>query len=246
MSFLVCSIIILVLLCLTLPNSQSTGYWVWTQSDLKQLQNTDEITIYQGNFIHINGKFSFRRKGIGIQSLHGRSVTLLVRVYQLPPVGFFTSQVNYLVNEWQQKGVSIKGIQIDYDSPSSKLNEYGLFLKNLNKTYDRHFLSITGLSSWLADNIKGLNDLEPYINYVAIQFYQAFYPVYKTEHYIKDLKNLTLNYKVGVTTSVKFDRYTFEETSYYVGKLIFLNGNQLKKTVNKKVLGTKTLCQYKE
>ncbi len=228
--FLGCLISLSVALYLKNSNVQSTaGYWVWKPSDLKQLQNTDEIIIYQGNIIHTNGKFSFRKKGIDIQRLQGRKVTLLVRVYQLPPVEFFTSQINYLINEWQQKGVSIKGIQIDYDSPSSKLNEYGAFLHSLNGTYGRNFVSITGLSSWLTDNIKGVNDLKPYIDYVAIQFYQAFLPVYKTEHYIKRLKGLKIDYKVGVTTSAKFDRYTFDETPHYVGKLVFLNGNQLNK-----------------
>jgi hypothetical protein len=212
----------------TLLNKSPTGYWVWRESDLKQLSKLDEIVIYQGEFYNTNGESTFKKKGISIQDLKGRSVTLLLRAYQLPSVSFFTHQVDYLINEWQQKGVTIKGIQIDYDSPASKLHEYGDFLKSLNQTYKPSFVSITGLSSWMADNIKGLNDLAPYIDYVAIQFYQDFHPVYNAGNYIKRLKTLTLNYKVGVTPSPKFERFTFEQTPYYTGKLIFLNGKTLR------------------
>jgi hypothetical protein len=226
------SLIFIICITLGIPylfksETEHTGYWVWRQSDLAQLQNANEIIIYQGEFYNTNGKFEFKKKGINIQDLKNRNVTLLLRAYQLPSVHFFTNQVDYLINEWQQKGVPIKGIQIDYDSPSSKLHEYGDFLKNLNQTYEPSFVSITGLSSWMADNIKGLNDLAPYVDYVAIQFYQNFHPVYNAGQYIKHLKTLTLNYKVGVTPSAKFERFTFEETPYYVGKLIFLNGKKI-------------------
>jgi hypothetical protein len=225
--FFLCLVIISVVLYSKAIANHALGYWVWRQSDLKQLQSIDEIIIYQGEFHHTNGEFTFRKKGIAIQDLHGRNVTLLLRAYQLPSVHFFTRQVDYLINEWQEMGVSIKGIQIDYDSPSSKLHEYGAFLKSLNQTYEPSFISITGLSSWMTDNIKGLNVLAPYIDYVAMQFYQNFHPVYNAEHYIKRLETLTLNYKVGVTPSPKFERFAFEETPHYRGQLIFLNGKTL-------------------
>jgi hypothetical protein len=227
--FFFCCFIIAFYNCYAIPrNYEVPSYWVWRQADIEQLTHSDEVIIYQGEFYNTKGNFEFKKKGIAIQDLKGRSVTLLLRAYQLPSVSFFTHQVDYLINEWQQKGVLIKGIQIDYDSPASKLHEYGAFLKNINHTYEPSFISITGLSSWVADNIYGLNDLAPYIDYVAIQFYQDFHPVYNTEHYIKRLKTLTLNYKVGVTPSPKFERFTFEQTPYYTGKLIFLNGKTLR------------------
>ena len=134
------------------------GYRVWQFTDLNRVSETEHLVIYQGEFHGLGEQARFEKKGVRPHAFKDNaSVTLLVRAYQLPDADYFIHQTHYLIQSWQKAGVRVKGLQIDYDSPSAKLQQYRRFLSTISSQFDRAFISITGLSSWLSDNLTELN-----------------------------------------------------------------------------------------
>lgn len=58
-------------------------------------------------------------------------------------------RVDSIVTEWHNRGVTLAGIEIDFDCATSRLNDYAAFLKALRAALPREQLSITALPTWL-------------------------------------------------------------------------------------------------
>ena len=215
----------------------STQHWIWQAKDLTTLNLNDSngLVIMQGEYKQQGEQVVFGKKGLApypIKSSKELPIRLLIRAYQLPPIKALSAQINYLVYNWKMAGVTIKGVQIDYDAPASKLLDYRDYIQALDQQlkpkHGAKFISITGLSSWLADNIKALNQFNQSIEYVAIQFYQYHRPVPRAEQYAQRLKQLSLPYKIGITTAPQFTTIKFATNQHYTGKLIFSNVSNVK------------------
>ena len=183
----------------------------------------------QGEYQLKSGHVVFVKKGVAPSYIKGSApVRLLFRAYQLPPIDVFIKQIDYLIYHWKLAGTEVDGIQIDYDSPSHQLAQYRQYVGQLSKHYGSHFMSITGLASWLADNMNELNQFAGVIDYVAIQFYQFEQPIPQIEQYIQRLGELKTPYKVGVTNHVNFARLNFTANNYFTGKIIFTNAKAIR------------------
>ncbi|NQZ09220.1 MAG: DUF3142 domain-containing protein [Algicola sp.] len=212
----------------TPPQKVELQHWIWQAQDMEFIEQSDGIVIMQGEFQQVDNQVVFVKKGLAPHPVKFQgSVRLLVRVYALPPVAEFIAQVNYLLQNWQHSGTSVAGIQVDYDSPAAQLDHYHRYLQKVSHHYGREFISITGLSSWLADNLPALNRFGDVVDYVAIQFYQYHLPVPQVEQHIARLPRLKVPYKVGITTAPRFAELQFNDSPYYTGKLIFLNTRKL-------------------
>lgn len=201
------------------------GYWVWGWPDLEQAKQATDTVIYQGDIKRTNSGSVFIKRGITPHPLCcNKSVTLLVRVYQLPRHDYFIRQVDYLIASWREHGIKISGLQIDHDSPSSGLNTYTAFIQKLAPHYPANFVSITGLASWLGDDLPAVRKLSENVDFIAFQLYQNYEPVIDHRKYLHILANkFYSNYKLGITTSPKFNNITIPNTPNFKGLMVFLN-----------------------
>ena len=234
--FLLCLLIAVVLL-LTIgtlnglkPDVKNTDsqenieHWIWQHQHLNLAKSSSGLVIMQGEYQLNDGQVIFIKKGVAPSYIKGSTpVRLLFRAYQLPPIDVFIKHIDYLIYHWKLAGTEVVGVQIDYDSPSQQLAQYRQYVSKLSERYGSYFMSITGLASWLADNMNGLNQFAGVIDYVAIQFYQFEQPIPQVEQYIKRLAELKTPYKIGVTNHVNFARLTFPANNYFIGKIIFTN-----------------------
>lgn len=209
-------------------SQQNTQHWVWQQRDLAFAESSDGLVIMQGEYQTAGEQVLFTKKGLTPYKVaQPIPVRLLIRAYQLPPIDEMIKQIEYLRYHWQLAGTAIAGVQLDYDSPAAKLAQYRHYISQLSQHFGVDYISITGLSSWLADNIDELNQFAGVIDYVAIQFYQRYQPVPQAAQLSRRLSQLKLPFKIGITTAPRFKQLSFARNRYYRGKLIFTNVRKL-------------------
>lgn len=84
----------------------------------------------------------------------GRPIWFVVRLDgQLPDIdsALVIKRLLSLLRLWQQNGLTVVGVEIDYDSPTSKLETYKNFLKLLRSQLSQNLqISITLLPTWLS------------------------------------------------------------------------------------------------
>ena len=205
-----------------------TAYWVWRWSDLELVDSDDALLLYQGDFQSTGDSPNFVKRGVDPFPLPGRSETgLLVRLYDIGDAEAFADQVTYLVRQWQLHDVDISEIQLDYDCPSSRLPDYKRFVDAAKSKIEKRginiSLSATGLLTWLNDDSKALDNLAASLSYIAFQLYDTHDPLPNLDAYFVSLELYTYPYKIGISTSDKFDRMEYPRSDDYQGNLVFLN-----------------------
>ncbi|PHI31934.1 hypothetical protein CRN84_22725 [Budvicia aquatica] len=129
---------------------------VWTPQHREALQQSHEL--FSGLRIlavQLNHGEGIRKIAVDTRLLQqdGRPVWLVVRIDgQLPSIDSSLVYENLFnqLHQWQQAGLTVAGIEIDYDSASSKLAIYQQFLKQLRmKLPAEQQLSLTVLPSWI-------------------------------------------------------------------------------------------------
>lgn len=129
---------------------------VWTPQHSEALHQSRELfsglRILAVQLNHGEGirKIAVDTKGL---QLDGRPVWLVVRIDgQLQAIDSSLVYENLFsqLQQWQQAGLTVTGIEIDYDSASSKLALYQQFLKQLRmKLPTEQQLSLTVLPAWI-------------------------------------------------------------------------------------------------
>lgn len=204
------------------------AYWVWRWSDLALVEPGSTLLLYQGDF-HSNGERPlFVKHGVDPFALPGRDeIGLLIRLYDIADADAFAEQAAYLVRQWQHRAVEITEIQLDYDCPSNRLDDYNHFIAQVRAALDRNgintALSITGLLTWNTDDSTALDGLAESVTYIAFQLYDRHEPLANVDAYFASLSQFKHPYKVGISTSDKFDRMEYPQNDNYLGKLVFLN-----------------------
>lgn len=199
--------------------------WIWKDSDVKLADTYEHWVLYQGDII--SGKSTaFVKRGVMPDYVEGHELTLLFRLYTIPPVEFLASQIRYTIEQWALHGVSIKAIQLDYDSLSAELDYYADYISALKRMLPSLSISITGLASWYDDNLIDLKKLGAEVEYIAFQLYQNYAPLDGAEQYARRLVGYPFPYKIGITLHNGFSSYRFEEGPHYIGKIVFINSRK--------------------
>ncbi|KLN62000.1 hypothetical protein WH96_00140 [Kiloniella spongiae] len=98
--------------------------------------------------------------------------------------------INRDINIWKRAGRDIVGVEIDYDSPSSKLDDYRVWLQVVQKQIPEDIsIGITGLPTWYEDNRKAAKKLAAAVTEVSLMFYrQKQTPI--TDHLLDAIKGV--------------------------------------------------------
>lgn len=175
------------------------AYWIWAGIEAKEAPREATLYVYQGH-IHSN------RLTAGGLSPHrmDNDVYLVYRITgDLPDPGWLVSVFQETARRWQRRGVTVLGMQLDFDSPTSKLLLYSQFLEKLRKHLPATYgLSITGLADWIVfGNKNHLKEMAEHTNEIVFQLYQDRRHFKNIDRYITALHQLRIAYKIGLLTS---------------------------------------------
>ena len=185
-------------------------YWVWA-GNIDNTSNVNSIKefCYERNFCEVKAKHihvtSYNKKNEFISHVNknfwtkfkntSESIVLTFRLEKLPNVYDIGDIFNKHKNIIQQSGLTVDGIEIDYDSPSNKINFYNTWLQKLSLLLENEKLEITGLRSWVDDNQFETKELLKNVENINFQLYQYDKNIFPTQNFfnfINDNKNVNL------------------------------------------------------
>lgn len=184
----------------------SEGLWIWETSTAIHSAHSDrKFFIHQGHFRGKTGKFLFLEQGPPPWRVPSRNgpIVLVYRLDTLVPQSLLLKIHRQVKDRWRSYGVDVSGIQIDFDSPSRKLNKYANWLHQLkSQMFGSESLSITGLCDWLVNSKKkDVNDIFTKTDFIAFMMYQGTKPLRNIAGYVDILQKLSFPFYLGVLNS---------------------------------------------
>lgn len=207
------------------------AFWIWGNiSSAPYLERAQQIYILQGE-IRANKtrkQSELTPQGISVRHLPKHKIWLVFRSYHL---NWQTDNIEKIVarmQQWERNGNQIVGLQIDFDSKTSQLKPYALFLKQLRQQLPAKYqLSITGLMDW--SNIKDaetLSLLRENIDELIIQSYQGTTTIANADAYLNKIPKLNLPYKIGIVQHGQWAKQkSIEQDPNFKGYVVFLLRN---------------------
>lgn len=129
-------------------------YWLWPGARLPDQDQHGAIArlyLLQGFFSARGDRLQFVDQGATARPLQQvRELWLVYRLDSLPPVLPLVAQMERDLRHWQRVGNQVSGVQLDFDSATGQLADYGQFLRAVRKQLAPEFqLGITGLMDWV-------------------------------------------------------------------------------------------------
>ncbi len=201
------AILLLVALTATAPVSfakqvarERDSYWIWAGIAVPEESQKKNLFVYQGAFLKNRQGIEFARKGLYPYRLGAHEVHLVFRLEALDASEQFKNTILMIISHWEQRKTPIRGIQLDFDSPTGKLERYALFLKQVRTWLpSRYALTITGLGDWLLlDRPELLHALSACTDEIVFQLYSGRRYVPGLESYVAKLQQLDIHFKIGL------------------------------------------------
>lgn len=173
-------------------------FWIWPKAKIVEF-NRVENTLYilRGLITKTYGKDSFLRQGEEYKNIAAK-IVLVYRVQYLPEISFLNQLIDHDIRIWRNRNSQVIGVQLDYDSPTSKLSSYSDFLKKVRLPNNTN-LSITGLADWVRHgHPKELLRLQETVQFIAFQMYSHAKPYEDLDSRLQDLKRLKIPFKLGI------------------------------------------------
>ncbi len=180
---------------------EAPSYWIWAgRLPDEAPADARELWIHQGRFVQVGGSWDLEHQGLYPSPLARRRIQLVFRLHELPPPAFVAETLDAYSVAWGRHAVEVTGVQLDFDSPSASLADYGAFLGAVREQLpDGVGLSITGLATWLADAEPATRRaLHRSVDHVAYQLYAGRRPHADAERFLRFLSRLPHPFEVGL------------------------------------------------
>ena len=105
--------------------------------------------------------------------------------------------------------IKIKGLELDYDSPSSKIKAYKDWIKRLGELLPKDHIEITGLTTWVYDNEQDTRELSKEVKKINFQLYHIDKNKIPTQRFFNFL-NKIIEQKISL--GVMCNDYEFSKT----------------------------------
>lgn len=208
--------------------SQYRQFWLWAgvkpQPVLAQAQ---VLYLLQGQIEVRDGKPSFSRQGPLPSKLSVPSLWLSYRVHSLNWDESIWQPIEYQLASWRRAGVSVQGIQIDFDAATGELAGYQRFLQQVRARLPQQYqLSITGLMDWANQPDKALwQRIGTSVDEIVFQTYRGRQTVANYQRYLPRLLQLPVPFKIGLVQQGDWDlalEAKLRELPAYRGTVVFL------------------------
>lgn len=203
------------------------SYWIWAGITAPDSLQKESLYIYQGTLTKKSEEITFKRQGLYPFPSKSKELYLVFRVEVLDFSPRFINTIISYIDEWEHKGNTVRGVQLDFDSPTAKLLQYSDFLENFRSRLPKNYrLSITGLGDWLfAADSKALPQVGSMVDEVVFQLYQGRKPFHDKTNYLIKLNQLKFHYKVGLLRDDHCEiavSSALAENPFYLGNIYFL------------------------
>ncbi len=221
--------------CLHTPKKAVlVDYWVWAGIRPETGMEKSVLYIYQGILRKTEEGPSYERLGLFPHPLK-QNIYIVYRLSGgLPSAEEIVKLFEVNAGFWIHHDVNVIGLQLDFDSPTSKLLSYSDFLSqvraHLNPDYK---LSITGLGDWVLFGHKNsLQTIEKNTDEIVFQLYQDRHHFADIERYIHKLMHLDMPFKVGLLNHQSPEIYInkLRESPYFRGAVIFVQKQNKEKS----------------
>jgi hypothetical protein len=206
---------------------EQASYWIWAGINVPEESRTKNLFVYQGAFLKNKQGVEFARKGHYPFHFSSNEVHLVFRLETLDASEQFTNTILMILSHWEQKKTVIRGIQLDFDSPTGKLERYSLFLKQVRAWLpSRYALSITGLGDWLLlDRPELLHAISASADEIVFQLYSGRRYVPGLESYVAKLRQLDIPFRIGLLPDRENNKQiedTLRRNPHYRGSIYFI------------------------
>lgn len=179
------------------------GYWLWAGLTAHDAPAGADLYVFQGRVFTHDGVSSYERLGLFPHPVLASKLVLVYRLEgQLPSPETAVSLFLDNAARWQRHRVAVAGIQFDFDSPTARLQQYGVFLDSVRTSLPGHYeLSVTGLGDWIqAESREPLVRISESVEEIVFQLYQGRYPLPNIDDYIAALVDYPYPFRIGLVT----------------------------------------------
>ena len=223
-------------------------FWMWSKpqtlsssilslsSYCKEINCKTEIPHVHFGTINKNNNFIMHLNIKDIENLKdfGNSFLLTFRLENLPSVYEIADTYKKYSSIFMKSKINIRGLELDYDSPSSKISTYKDWIKRLSKLLPKDHIEITGLTTWVYDNEQDTQELSKEVKRINFQLYHIDKNKIPTQRFFNFLNNIN---KKKISLGVLCNDYEFSKsitnsikTTSQISIGYFLNSNCFKST----------------
>lgn len=206
------------------------SYWIWagiTESDAPE--SNAELYVYQGLIVSQNHKTNYKRLGLYPYPIKSKKLHLVYRISgDLSNAADIVTIFENTVLSWQRHKIKIDGLQLDFDSPTSGLEAYSKFLKQIRETLpSKYALSITGLGDWVVGGDKSaIMSIASTVDNIVFQLYQGRKELPEMNKYLQIFRKYQFPFKIGLlstsNTSTNHHIVNLKNNCYFRGVIFFI------------------------
>ena len=148
-------------------------------------------------------------KDIEVLKDFGNSFLLTYRLENLPTVYEVADSYKKNSSIFMNYEIKIKGLELDYDSPSSKITIYKDWIKRLRELLPNDHIEITGLTTWVHDNERDIRELSKEVKRINFQLYHIDKNKIPTQRFFNFLNNIS---EKKISLGVMCNDYEFTKT----------------------------------
>lgn len=172
-----------------------------------------------------------RAKPVGFTPLRavphvtGPEIWLVVRVERLDWDEPTRSAILKRLEQWENAGNRLGGLQIDFDAATHGLERYAAFLRDLRAHLPQRWrLSVTGLMDWSSgSDPAALAELAGVVDEIVVQTYQGRRTIPGYENYMRSLRRLHMPFRVALVQGGEWHAPPgLANTPYFRGYVVFL------------------------
>ena len=206
-----------------ISSKKAVFFWMWSKpqtlsssiislsSYCKKINCKTETPHVHFGTINKNNNFNLHLNDKDIQVLKdfGDSFLLTFRLENLPTVYEVADTYKKYSSIFMNYKIKIKGLELDYDSPSSKIMVYKDWIKRLSKLLPKDHIEITGLTTWVYDNEQDTRELFKEVKRINFQLYHIDKNKIPTQRFFNFLNNIS---EQKISLGVMCNDYEFTKT----------------------------------
>lgn len=190
--------------CDSSTDIKHNSYWLWAGLTAADAPANAELYLFQGTFSTTDKDAIFERQGLFPHPLKSSRVILVYRLEgNIPKASDVAKVFESALIRWKRHSVAIAGIQLDFDSPTSKLVMYSDFIEEVRQRIPSNYsLSITGLGDWaVGGSREALQSISVAAEEIVFQLYQGRQPLGNIDDFVYSLVDYPHPFRVGLISN---------------------------------------------
>lgn len=183
--------------------SRYRQFWLWPGVQIPSGLSVERLYILTASLNRHGDIVRYRQTPPRLRNVG--EVVLVIRLEQLADATRIASLAGRELAAWRLAGNTVRGIQIDFDSGTSALDNYAPFLQALRQQLSPgEWLSVTGLMDWGNARPVDMQLLASTVDEIVFQTYQnrSTLPGYRV--YLERIAALGIPYRVGLVEGGEF------------------------------------------